>query len=86
MSPVRGTSTLPISRATCGRSFGNRPRAFVRSLGSRPNVEGFGGETETIKAFVVKDIDAAMDSLQITLKDTTTAIDKMWLVERYVLT
>ena len=45
MSPVRGTSTLPISRTTCGRSLGNRPRALVRSLGSRPNVEGCGGET-----------------------------------------
>ena len=29
----------------CGRSLGNRPRAFVRSFGSRPNVEGCGGET-----------------------------------------
>ena len=52
-----------------------------------PRVNGTNGHTaETIKAFVAKDIDAAMDSLQITLKDTTTAIDKMWLVERYVLT
>ena len=36
--PVRGTSTLPITRNMCGRSFGSRPRALVRSLGSRPNV------------------------------------------------
>ena len=30
-------------------------------------------------------MDSAMDSLQITLGDTTTVIDKMWLLERYVL-
>lgn len=45
MSPVRGTSMLPISRTPCGRSLGNRPRASVRSFGSRPNVEGCDGET-----------------------------------------
>ena len=44
-NPVRGTSTLAISRAMCGRSLGSRPRAFVRSLGSRPKVDGCGGET-----------------------------------------
>ena len=36
--PVRGTSTLLMNRNMCGRSFGSRPRAFARSLGSRPNV------------------------------------------------
>src|SRR6185503_4448428 len=36
-TPVRGTSTVPMTRNMCGRSFGIRPRALVRSLGSRPN-------------------------------------------------
>ena len=35
--PVRGTSTVPMARSACGRSFASRPRALVRSLGSRPN-------------------------------------------------
>ena len=38
MTPVRGTSTVPMTRNMCGRSFGNRPDAFVRLFGSRPNV------------------------------------------------
>ena len=36
--PVRGTSTLPMTRNMCGRSFGSRPRALVRLFGSCPNV------------------------------------------------
>src|SRR5262249_23921016 len=35
---VRGTSTVPISLNMCGRSFGRRPFALVRLLGSRPDV------------------------------------------------
>ncbi len=38
-----------------------------------------------MKSFVAKDVDAAMDSLQIKIHDTKAAIDKMWLLERYVL-
>ena len=34
--PVCGTSTDPMTLNMCGRSFGSRPRALVRSLGSRP--------------------------------------------------
>ena len=37
-NPVFGTATLPIPRNMCGRSFGGRPRAFVRLLRSCPNV------------------------------------------------
>jgi hypothetical protein len=40
----------------------------------------------TMKTFVAKDVYAAMDGLQIKIKDTTTVIDKMWLLQRYVLT
>jgi len=38
-----------------------------------------------MKSFVAKDVGAGMDSLQVRIHDTTTAIDKMWLLERYVL-
>jgi hypothetical protein len=34
---------------------------------------------------VAKDVDAAMDSLQIKIADTKTPIEKMWLLERYTL-
>jgi hypothetical protein len=37
-----------------------------------------------MKSFVAH-VDSAMDSLQLTIHDTNTAIEKMWLVERYVL-
>lgn len=40
----------------------------------------------SMKSFVAKDVGAAMDSLQIKIGDIKTAIDKMWLLERYVLT
>ena len=40
----------------------------------------------TMKSFVAKDVGSAMDSLQIKIGDTKTAIDKMWLLERYTLT
>ncbi len=39
----------------------------------------------TMKSFVAKDVSSAMDSLQIKIQDTKTVIDKMWLLERYVL-
>jgi len=39
----------------------------------------------TMKSFVAKDVDSAMDSLQINIADTKTVLDKMWLFERYVL-
>jgi hypothetical protein len=37
-----------------------------------------------MKSFVAQ-VDSAMDSLQLTIHDTNTTIEKMWLVERYVL-
>ena len=39
----------------------------------------------TMKSFVGDGRNSAIDSLQIKLGDTTTAIDKMWLLEWYVL-
>lgn len=46
--------------------------AFVKTVG-------------TMKLFVRNDVEAPMGDLQITIHDTKTVIDKMWLVERYVL-
>jgi len=43
------------------------------------------GTPPTMKCFVAKDVDSAMDSVQIKIADTKTTIDKMWLLERYVL-
>ncbi len=40
----------------------------------------------TMKSLAAKDIDAPMYSLKITIKGPKTTIDKMWLLERYVLT
>lgn len=55
----------------------------------------FGGEEEiifepgdnvgTMKTFVASDVSQSFDSLKITIKDTKTVIDKMWLMVRYVL-
>lgn len=39
----------------------------------------------TMQSLVEDGMNSAMDSLQIKLGDTTTVIDKMWLLERYVL-
>ena len=38
-----------------------------------------------MKCFVAKDVDSAMDGVRIKIADTKTTIDKMWLLERYVL-
>jgi len=40
----------------------------------------------TMKSFAAKDVNASMDSLQIKINETKTTIEKMWLLERYVLT
>jgi hypothetical protein len=38
-----------------------------------------------MRSFVANDVDAPMGDLKIKIQDTKTVIDKMWLVERYVL-
>jgi hypothetical protein len=40
----------------------------------------------TMRSFVANDVTAPMGDLRITIQDTKTVIDKMWLLERYVLT
>jgi len=40
----------------------------------------------SMKSFVANDIEAPMGDLQIKIQDAKTVIDKMYLVERYVLT
>jgi len=39
----------------------------------------------TLRSFVANDVDVPMGDLEIKIKDTTTAIEKMLLLERYVL-
>ena len=39
----------------------------------------------TLSSFVANDVEAPMGNLKIQIQDTKTEIDKMWLVERYVL-
>jgi len=43
------------------------------------------GTPGTMKCFVAKDVDSAMDSVQIKIADTKTSVEKMWLLERYIL-
>jgi hypothetical protein len=44
-----------------------------------------GPATGGMKAFAAKDVGSAMDDLKLTIADTTTQIDKLWLLERYTL-
>ena len=44
------------------------------------------GASSSMNCFVAKDVDAAMDAVEIRIADTKTPISKMWLLERYVLT
>ena len=44
-----------------------------------------GTNVRTLSSFVARDVEAPMGDLRITVHDTKTMIDKMWLVERYVL-
>jgi hypothetical protein len=39
----------------------------------------------TMKSFVADGMDSVINTLEIKIKDTATVIDKMWLLERYVL-
>jgi hypothetical protein len=43
------------------------------------------GAPAGMKCFVAKGVDAAMDTVKITIADTKTPIDRMWLLERYTL-
>jgi hypothetical protein len=43
------------------------------------------GAGASMKCFVAKDIDVAMNSLQLTIADTKTAVEKMWLLHRYTI-
>ncbi|CAG9932011.1 neuraminidase-like domain-containing protein [Candidatus Nitrotoga arctica] len=44
-----------------------------------------GESVGTMNSFVANDVEAPMGDFQITIHDMKTVIDKMWLVERYVL-
>jgi hypothetical protein len=38
-----------------------------------------------MRSLVANDADAPMGDLKIKIQDTKTVIDKMWLLERYIL-
>jgi hypothetical protein len=38
-----------------------------------------------MKTYIANDVSSAMDNLQLTITDTTTQIEKLWLIERYTL-
>ena len=72
---VPGTPNLPLAAAEIKATQGGVDIQFKD-----------GDKIGTMKSFVARDVDAAMDRLEIKIPVTTPAIDKMWLLERYVLT
>lgn len=66
---------------------GSLPLASIAATQGGIDIPFSTGQTVgTMKTLVAREINAAMDGLQIKIQDTTTEIDKMWLLERYVLT
>jgi len=61
------------------------PAVTASQNGSDLGLSSAGQSVGTMTVLVANDVGTAMDSLQITIGDTTTVIDKMWLVERYIL-
>jgi len=59
--------------------------AFTATQGGNDITFTDGPAVGSMKSFVAKDVGSAMDELEIHIADTKTAIDKMWLLERYVL-
>lgn len=66
------SGSLPASSITATQGGNKIPFTDGQAIGA-------------MKTFVARDADAAMDSLQIKIQDTKITIDKMWLLERYVL-
>jgi len=65
---------------------GNLPLSSIAATQSGVNITFTPGKTVgTMNAFVANDVEAPMGNLEIKVKDTKTVIDKMWLMERYVL-
>lgn len=60
--------------------------AFTATQGGNDITFTEGPFIGSMKSFVAKDVGSAMDDLEIHIADTKAAIDKMWLLERYVLT
>jgi hypothetical protein len=44
-----------------------------------------GPAVDGMKTYIANDVSSAMDNLQLTITDTTTQIEKLWLIERYTL-
>jgi hypothetical protein len=65
---------------------GSLPQSSIAATQGGIDITFTAGKTVgTLRSFVANDIDAPMGDLQIKVKDTKTLIDKMWLMERYVL-
>jgi len=59
--------------------------AFTATQGGNDITFTDGPAVGSMKSFVAKGAGSAMDDLEIHIADTKTAIDKIWLLERYVL-
>jgi hypothetical protein len=59
--------------------------AFTATQGGKGIAFTDGPSVGSMKSFVAKDVGSAMDDLEIHIADAKTAIDKIWLLERYVL-
>jgi hypothetical protein len=66
---------------------GSIPAASITATQGGVDITFTPGKTVgTMKSFVANDVEAPIGDLKIKIQDTKTVIDKMWLVERYVLT
>jgi len=66
---------------------GSIPASSIAATQGGVDITFTSGKTVgTMKSFVANDVEAPIGDLTIKIQDTKTLIDKMWLVERYVLT
>lgn len=66
-------TVFPLSAIVATQGGGDIPFKLGEKVGT------------TMSSFVANDVEAPMGNLKIQIQDTKTEIDKMWLVERYVL-
>jgi hypothetical protein len=65
---------------------GSIPLTSIAAIQSAVEVTFTPGKTVgTMRSLVANDADAPMGDLKIKIQDTKTVIDKMWLLERYIL-
>jgi hypothetical protein len=65
---------------------GSIPLTSIAATQSGVDVTFTPGKTVgTMRSLVANDADAPMGDLKIKIQDTKTVIDKLWLLERYIL-